>query len=110
MADRVPVGFLPGVVSARAGEDFPVGNFGSGGTISRVFLRVSDAPTTADLVLSLRNASGGGGQGIDVTIAIGAKSATATGTLSFSAGQDVFLRVVSGDASALNLDGWYEVA
>lgn len=112
MADRIPIGTVPGLTSQLDAVDILVATLGVPATVTRVLLRHTDyddgGATDTSVVGSIRNATGGGGSGISFTIPDQTQSVVATGSLSVSASESIYLRVTTGSAS-MNLTGWIEV-
>jgi hypothetical protein len=106
MTDRIPF-VIPGALAPWSGVDHAIGVLGIAGSVVRVFMVVSDAPSGGSFTCALRDATGGGGDGITVTIPAGSKYATSTSTLAVSAAETLYLRV-GADFGAANLSGWFE--
>jgi hypothetical protein len=107
MAERIPFS-IPGSLETWEDVDHAIGVLGIAGTIIRVHMLVTDAPSGEDLIVDLRDAIDDGGDGITVTIADGTNSETdAVSTLAISSSETVYLRVEQA-GGAMNLSGWFE--
>jgi hypothetical protein len=106
MGDRVPFS-IPGALASWVDQDYAIGVLGIAGTVVRVFMVVSDAPSGGDEVVAIRDAAAGGGSGFNCTITDGTSSSTTVNTLALTSSETVYLRVGT-DNGALNLSGWFE--
>ncbi len=107
MADRVPIGTHPGLVSGLVSADLPLADFGHTVEATRVFLRRTDNESGDVVLASVYGATGAVGDSIDLSLGDGTASASATGSVSSS---EYWLRVTSADSNSMNLSGWFEVA
>lgn len=109
MSDRVPIGTIPGAVSALVGTDVLIVPAGATRTVVSVFLRRTGNGSGDVVVADIRDATGGGGSGITVTLADGDAYGEATGALAVSAAEPIYLRVTAADSNSADLTGWIEI-
>ncbi len=111
MADRIPIGTIPGSTSGLDDIDILIATLGVGSTVSRILLRQTNfiqVGIDTSVVGSIRNATGGGGDGIAFTIVDQTQNITVTGSLAVSSSESIYLRVSAGQFG-MNLTGWVEV-
>ncbi|MBR23357.1 MAG: hypothetical protein CMF57_13120 [Leifsonia sp.] len=106
MADRVPIGTHPGLVSGLVSADLPLADFGRTVEATRVFLRRTDNESGDVVAASVYGETGAVGDSIDVSLGDGIASASATGSVTSG---EFYLRVTSSDSNSMNLSGWFEV-
>ena len=105
-----PLPTIAGSLTGFVNVDLPVAPAGYVGTVTQVYVTVTDAPSGGTVTLSVRNATGGGGSGISVTIADGSKSGTATGALALTGTEALYLRISAESGASENLSGWVSLS
>jgi len=103
----LPIPTIAGDVTPYIGVDIIVSPTGNYGTITRLFLSVTDAPSGGTVVGRIGNAVDYSTQGISTTITDGQFSAVATGSVPLIGGQ-IYFAIQSNSGSAANLSGWIE--
>ena len=110
MLTRIPIGTVPGLVSAIVSTDvLAMATEGASGRVTRFFLRRDRGLLTGSVTAQLRTATGGGGSGISITLGVGVEGASSTSPLTFTSSESLYLRVTAADGSSEDLSGWIEV-
>ena len=109
----LPIGTIPGLVSALVGIDIRIAPSGDEGTMTRVFMRHTDFDngfsSDTTVIGAIHNAPGGGGDSIPFQIPDQTQSVLASGLINFTTLDDLYLRVTSA-GSSMNLTGWVETS
>jgi hypothetical protein len=102
---------LAGLVDGFVGVDLPFATIAGVFELTRLDLRVTDAPSGGTVVAMVNTVAGGGGSALlQGTIADGDLLGTVTGSVLITGTTTLYLRVVSADDDAMGLSASVEVS
>jgi hypothetical protein len=111
ISHRVDSQTLAGLVDGFVGIDLPFATIAGVFELTRLDLRVTDAPSGGTVVAMVNTVAGGGGSDLlQGTIADGDLLGTVTGSVLITGTTTLYLRVVSADDDAMGLSASVEVS
>jgi hypothetical protein len=108
MAWRGSLQSMPGLLEGYEGTAYKVYDFDAANTLTKLTIRVTDAPSGGTVVVRLHNQEDKLGSYLEATIADGETFASTTGSV--ATGSALWQEIVTGvDDDAMNLSGEYEM-